>query len=306
MTRKIIYLINPISGTKKKAQIKELISEKTKEQGFDFEILPTRADGDYDFLRKKVKEEEVTDVVVCGGDGTVNGVVKALQKIRINIGIIPMGSGNGLAFAAKIPKQTARALAVIFQGKSFDTDAFYINEHFSCMLCGIGFDALVAHEFAKQKKRGLQTYIKVSAIHFIKAKPYPFEIKLKEGLLKTEAFFISIANSNQFGNNFTIAPKADLSDGLLDIVIVKKMNKLLLPLSILHQLSGANATEPLSEYAKNKNILYLQTDQLSILNLHNAPVHIDGEPQNTSDKFDIRIVKNCFRLLRPGNLVDSK
>ncbi|MFI5193393.1 MAG: diacylglycerol/lipid kinase family protein [Chitinophagales bacterium] len=300
MSRKIVYLINPISGTKKKERIRELISRKTLEKGIDFEILSARADGDYDFLRKKIREEKITDVVICGGDGTVNGVVKVLQKTAVNIGIIPLGSGNGLAFAARIPKQTVRALEVIFSGKSYLTDAFYINEHFSCMLCGIGFDALVAHAFAKQKKRGLQTYIKVATLHFFKARPYLFEVRLKGSLLKTEAFFISVANSNQFGNNFTIAPKANLGDGLLDIVIVKKMNKLLLPFSILHQLSGANGIQPVSGYAKNKNILYLQTDQLSIRNPNNAPLHIDGDPKDTSDAFSIRIVKDCFRLLRMG------
>jgi YegS/Rv2252/BmrU family lipid kinase len=299
MSRKIVYLINPISGTKKKAQVREMISRKTREQGFDFDILPTRADGDYDFLRKKVEEEGITDVVICGGDGTVNGVVRALQKIRVNIGIIPMGSGNGLAFAAKIPKPITRALEIIFNGKSYPTDAFYINEKFSCMLCGIGFDALVAHEFAKQKKRGLQTYIRVSTLQFFKARPYAFEIKLKDSVLKTEAFFISVANSNQFGNNFTIAPKASLGDGLLDIVIVKKMNKLLLPFSILNQLSGTNAMQSVSDYTKNKNILYLQTDELSIRNLQNAPLHIDGDPEESSDSFHIRVIGNCFRLLRP-------
>lgn len=299
MSRKIVYLINPISGTKKKERIRELISRKTLEKGIDFEILSTSESGDYDFLKKKVREEKITDVVICGGDGTVNGVVKVLQKTAVNIGIIPLGSGNGLAFAAKIPKQTVRALDVIFHAKSYATDAFYINQDFSCMLCGIGFDALVAHAFSKQKKRGLQTYIRVSTMHFFKARPYLFEIGLNNNVLKTEAFFISVANGNQFGNNFTIAPNASLDDGLLDIVIVKKMNKLLLPFSILRQLSGANAMQTLSDYAKNKNILYLQTEQLSIRNPHHAPLHIDGDPRDTSAEFSIRIVKNCFRLLRP-------
>jgi diacylglycerol kinase (ATP) len=299
MPRKIIYLINPISGTKKKAQVKALISRKTQEAGIDFEILISKADGDYDFLRKRVKEEHISDVVICGGDGTVNAVVKTLKGVPVRVGIIPMGSGNGLAFAAKIPKQTSKALEIIFQGKAYGTDAFYINENFSCMLCGIGFDALVAHDFAKKKKRGLQTYIKVASLHFFKAKPYSFEIKLNDGILKTEAFFISIANGNQFGNHFTIAPKASLSDGLLDIVIVKKMNKLLLPFSVLHQLSGTNAIQSASAYTKNKNILYLQTDQFSIRNPSNAPLHIDGDPRDTSSEFNIRIIKNCFQLLRP-------
>ncbi len=90
------------------------------------------------------------------------------------------------------------------------------------MLCGIGFDAQVAHEFAKQKRRGLQTYIKVALINFFKAQPYRFEIRLKDKTIHTQAFFLSIANGNQFGNNFTIAPQASMNDGLLDLVIVKK------------------------------------------------------------------------------------
>ncbi|HVY73818.1 MAG TPA: YegS/Rv2252/BmrU family lipid kinase [Puia sp.] len=299
MPRKIIYFINPISGTRKKTAVKELIARKSKERGFDFEILSTRADGDYAFLPKKVKEEQITDIVVCGGDGTVNSVVRAVQGVDVNIGIIPLGSGNGLAFAARIPRQITRALNVIFEGQAFPTDAFYINDEFSCMLCGIGYDAQVAHEFARNKRRGLKTYIRVSTTHFFKAKPYPFEITLNDTCIDTEAFFITIANSNQFGNHFTIAPMANLSDGLLDIVIVKKMNKLLLPFSILRQLSGTNARQPVSEYTKNKNILYLQTDSLHIRNLANAPLHVDGDPHDTSAVFNIRVVKGCFRLLRP-------
>jgi len=228
-------------------------------------------------------------------------VVASLKGTKVNIGIIPMGSGNGLAFAAKIPKQPSRALEIIFKGNTCPADAFLINDQFSCMLCGIGFDALVAHEFAKQKRRGLQTYIKVSAINFFKAKPYLFEIKLKDKSFRTEAFFISIANSNQFGNNFTIAPQASLGDGLLDIVIVKKMSKFMLPFSMISQVTGVNAVQHANDYTNNKNIIYLQTDALTITNLQLAPLHVDGDPSETSDEFKINIIKGCFRLLQPGN-----
>ena len=224
MERKIIYLFNPISGTKTKSSIKSLVARKTREQEIEFEILNTAKDGNYDFLKKKIQRESVTDVVVCGGDGTVNNVVASLTGVKVNIGIIPMGSGNGLAFAAKIPKQPTRALDIIFKGNTAPADAFYINDQFSCMLCGIGFDALVAHEFAKEKRRGLETYIKVSAINFFKTKPYLFDIKIKNKSFRTEAFSICVANSKQFGNNVTIAPQASLGDGLLAIVIVKKMS----------------------------------------------------------------------------------
>lgn len=299
MERKIIYLFNPISGTQKKSTIKSLVARKTRDREIEFEILSTAKDGDYDFLKKKIQKEFFTDAVICGGDGTVNAVVAALKGIKVNIGIIPMGSGNGLAFAAKIPKQPSRALDIIFNGNAYPADAFYINDQFSCMLCGIGFDALVAHAFAKEKRRGLQTYIKVSAINFFKAKPYSFEIKLKNKSFRTEAFFICIANSNQFGNNVTIAPQASIGDGLLDIVIVKKMSKFMLPFSLINQLTGINAVQRSSDRINKNNIAYFQTDSLTITNLDQAPLHIDGDPSDTSSEFKINIIRNCFRLLQP-------
>jgi diacylglycerol kinase (ATP) len=299
MLRKIIYLVNPISGTRANSSIEELLGRKTREQKIDFEILPTPADGDYQFLIGKIQFEMVSDVVICGGDGTVSEVASALRGTRVNIGIIPMGSGNGLAFAAEIPKAANKALGIIFKGKSSFIDAFYINNQFSCMLCGIGFDARVAHEFAKQKRRGLLTYIKVSAIQFFKARPYVFEIELKERSFKTEAFFISIANSNQFGNHFTIAPQASLRDGLLDIVIVRKMSKFTLPFSVISQVTGINALQYITDDIEKKNILYFQTDSLTIRNPDLAPLHIDGDPFETAPEFKIQIIRDGLCLLQP-------
>jgi diacylglycerol kinase (ATP) len=299
MPRKIIYLINPISGTKKKAQVRDLIIRKTRAEGIDFDILPSEADGNYTHLQNLIRKNQITDVVICGGDGTVNAVADALQGIPVNIGIIPIGSGNSVALACKIPKQTSLALDIIFKGRSYPIDAFYVNEKFSCALCGIGFDAEVAHEFAKQKTRGLQTYLRISTIKFFNSKPYPFEIKVGDSVLKTEAYFISIANSNQFGNNVTIAPRASMSDGLLDIVIVRKMNKIILPFSVLLQVAGNNRMIEGVEYLEKKNIIYIQTDKVSIRNPSHAPMHIDGEPADTSSEFKIRVIPKCFKLIQP-------
>jgi diacylglycerol kinase (ATP) len=299
MHRRIIYLINPISGTSGKSSLKEVIARETEKAKISFSIYDTRADGDYQFLRSLIAEERITDIVICGGDGTISAVTAGLQGVSVNIGIIPMGSGNGLAFSAGIPKQPLKALDIIFRGKASEVDGFLVNNRFSCMLCGIGFDALVAHEFAKQKKRGLQTYVKVSVINFFKADPYPFTIEAGGKSFDTEAFFISIANSNQFGNNFTIAPRASLCDGLLDIVIVKKMSKFMLPFSVLSQVVGINAVHHISEYATKRNILYMQVPELKIRNTGFAPIHIDGDPSDTSAEFLIRIIPKAFRLIQP-------
>jgi YegS/Rv2252/BmrU family lipid kinase len=261
--------------------------------------MDTDRHGDYTALRNKIVTEGITDVIICGGDGTVNAVAAQLKGIDVYIGIIPMGSGNGLALAAGISTAPSKALEIIFRGRYSEVDGFYINNRFSCMLCGIGFDAQVAHDFAKQKRRGLQTYIKVSAINYFKALPYPFVIQSVETRLSEEAFFVCIANSNQFGNNFTIAPKASLNDGLLDIVIVKKMSKLMMPFSILSQATGINALQRITDHFGRKNIIYFQTSELTVQNPSLAPLHIDGDPVDTSPELHVKVLRNAFKLLHP-------
>ena len=299
MFRKIIYLINPISGTKGKAELKELIKRKTNEAGIAFEIMDTDKTGKYEAVKNKINNDGASDIVVCGGDGTVSAVAAALLNMEVNIGIVPMGSGNGLALAANIPATPSKALDIVLNGQASFIDGFYINDDFSIMLCGLGFDAQVAHDFNKQKKRGLQTYMKISAINYFKAKPYSFSIQSKEKSFDADAYFICIANSNQFGNNMKIAPKASLSDGLLDIVIVKKMNKLMLPLSVLAQFAGINALQNVNDYTDKRNIIYFQTPSLTIKNLSYAPFHIDGDPNDSAKEFKIKVVRKAIKLIQP-------
>jgi diacylglycerol kinase (ATP) len=299
MQRHIIYIINPIAGTRTKKDLRYFIEQKTKEQGIPYQIFLSAINGDYPFLHPVITKEKITDVVIAGGDGTISQVVSSLLHLDVNFGIIPCGSGNGLASAAKIPKQPAKALEIIFKNKASAIDGFTINKHFSCMLCGLGFDAKVAHDFAQQSKRGLSTYIRQVIKNFFSAKTYPFEIQLDRQSFNTDAFFISIANSNQFGNNFTIAPKASLDDGLLDIVIVTRQKKMSLLLETLKQVRGNNPLQRSDGVTDKKGVLYFQTDKLTIINPSLAPLHIDGDPVSTSEKFVIEIKKKCFRLLQP-------
>jgi YegS/Rv2252/BmrU family lipid kinase len=298
MERKIVFLINPISGTVKKEGIQQLIEKELANKGLTYEIVATNAAGNYDFLKDKIAKHNITDVVMVGGDGTVNQVVAALKTEPINFGIIPVGSGNGLARTANIPMKPKEALELALTGTAKKTDAFLINEQFSCMLSGIGFDAQVAHDFAAKSTRGLLTYTQQSLVNFFKAQPYQFEIILPDFSFYSDAFFISIANSNQFGNNFTIAPQASLNDGLLDIVVVQKMNKAKLPFAVLKQIRGNNKLQTLVEDVTNKNVLYFQVPSLTIKNLKHAPFHIDGEPKETFEEFKIQILKDCFDLIR--------
>ena len=295
--RKFAFLINPVSGTGPKAEVLRMIESMAQSKKIAFETLHTNPEGQYPELKKKIQDKIITDIIVLGGDGSISQVTGALRDTGVNFGIIPLGSGNGLALAAGIPKDPKKAMEIIFSGYSSPVDAFYINDYFSCMLSGIGFDAKVAHEFASSSKRGLISYIKVAARNFFTAKPYPFHLTCPGHDIETDAFFISIANSNQFGNQFTIAPKAILNDGMIDVVIVQKMNKFQLMLAILHQLRFGDVQEKI--FRKN-SILYFQVASLNIKNPSLAPLHIDGDPAKTADQFSVQIIPSAFRLLQPA------
>jgi diacylglycerol kinase (ATP) len=304
MSRNIIYLINPISGTRGKLSLQEMIRQKTREKGITYSILPTNVEGDYAFLLPFIQQAAVTDIIVCGGDGTVSAVAAALSGVDVRVGIIPMGSGNGLAFAAGIPKDTEKALEIIFAAKASAIDGFLINGQFSCMLCGIGFDAKVAEEFAEQPTRGLNTYIRVTLKNFFGARSYPFRFTIPSGnghdpSFREDAYFISIANGNQFGNNFTIAPKASLHDGLLDIVVAKKTSRFRFLFSVIRQVLGGYRVRQKPEKVGKEKILYFQTSALVIENPGEAPLHIDGDPKASANEFHISVVPKAIRLIQP-------
>ncbi|MCW3073460.1 MAG: diacylglycerol kinase [Flaviaesturariibacter sp.] len=297
--RHILYIINPISGTRNKANLRGLVERQTGAAGISYSIFPSAANSDYSYLDETLQQGHVTDIVIAGGDGTINGAIFGLKKWGLPFGIIPCGSGNGLAFSAGIPKAAERALEIIFRGNNQLTDGFLINDAFACMLVGLGFDAQVAHDFANDPKRGLSTYIRKTVSHFFTACAYPFTIEINGKKLETEAFFISIANSNQFGNNFTIAPKALLTDGLLDIVIVTKQNKLGLLMHTLRQVTGFNNLSEQDLPNHKGAIIYFQTTKLTITNPLGAPMHIDGDPVATTKRLDIHILPQCFKLIVP-------
>ena len=299
MSRKILFFINPISGSKSKLQLEEKIIKKCEEKNIAFEILFTSPEGSYDFLRDKIEKDLITDIVICGGDGSLSPIISSLLNIKINIGILPIGSGNGLAKTAGIPKSLDKAFDIIFKGNASYVDAFLINDRLSCHVCGLGFDAKVAYQFSKQRTRGLSTYSKQVFKNFLSAQTYSFSIDADGIHFNVEAFLICIANSNQFGNNFKIAPQASLSDGFLDIVVVKKTNKFRVVLSFVKQILAGKTGNVNEKSVHQKNILYFQTNKIKIINPHLAPLHIDGDPAQTVKEFSIEILPSAYRLIQP-------
>jgi diacylglycerol kinase (ATP) len=294
--RNFIIFINPISGTKDKEKARNSIEKKLTQHGHVFQFLPTEKSGNYSFLTTKIEEENITDVIICGGDGTISQVTSFLRTLKIQVGIIPMGSGNGLAFCAGIPKSPIKAIDVILHGKASYIDAFLVNKQFGCHNFGVGFDGKIAHDFASSKNRGAFNYIKLTAQNYFKAKAYPFQIKVNETILDVDAFFISVLNSNQFGNSLTIAPKASLKDGLLDVVVVKKSNKFDIFFKVLKQLKNGQVV---NETDDKKTIHYFQTKKICISNINNALMHLDGEPIIGLQEIEIEIIEKAILLIQP-------
>ena len=297
--RYIIYIVNPVSGGKNKSSLSDLIAAKMDAAAIPFSIHSSVPSADYSFLLPLIEEKKATDIVIAGGDGTINGVLSSLHLTKLRFGILPLGSGNGLAWTAKIPALMEKAIDVILAGKAAETDAFSINGRFACMLCGVGFDAQVAHDFANDPNRGLITYVKKTVSNFFTAKGYPFTIHSGEEVMQTEAFFVSIANSNQFGNHFTIAPKASLTDGLLDIVIVSKQNKLNLLYQTMRQVGGFNSLVEANIGKSNAAIVYFQSPEVTVLNPSLAPLHIDGDPAAAAEEIHVKVIPGCYQLLVP-------
>lgn len=299
MKRHFLIFVNPISGTKNKANILQLIQIYCQTHHIQLTVEHTRADGNYVHMDDDIKKGLYTDIIIVGGDGTVNQITQYFKQAHLPFGIIPVGSGNGLANSAKIPANVTEGLDVIHNGTAKLIDCFWVNNTYSCMLSGLGLDADVAHRFASKAARGLITYTQQSIISYFKAQPYTFKVTVDEFSFFTDAFFISVANSNQFGNNFKIAPYASLSDGLLDVVIVQRMPKAKLPFAILKQIKGNNKLQAFVEESYQKPVMYFQTPELTIENLKLAPLHIDGEKATTEHNFHIKLQPKAFKLFMP-------
>lgn len=299
MSRKILFIINPIAGTRSKKHLPVLIEQACRKVEIPFDIVDSPKSGDYSPIRTRIQQESFTDVAIAGGDGTLSAVIGALRDLSLPFGIIPVGSGNGLARAARIPMNPTKAVSLIVIGRSSPIDAFTVNGRFACMLSGLGFDAAVAAGFAELGQRGLINYIRQVIKHFRKAPTYSFQLEWENQKLDTRAYFISVANSNQFGNGFTIAPKASLDDGFLDIVVVKEQSKISVITRVIKQVLGGYRLQRESDIKEKKRVLYIQSAHLTLRNPENAPLHIDGDPAPTEAAIRMEIIPNAFNLIRP-------
>lgn len=289
MKEKILFVINPVSGKKSKEKIPDLIKQSFDDDTFDVKIIFTQFAGEATQLVKKNIAKGYNKIVAVGGDGTVNEVASGIVETDAVLGIIPLGSGNGLARHLNIPMKIKKALSLIKNAHPIKIDYGKINDRKFFCTTGVGFDAHIGNVFSKLEGRGFANYIKATFSEFRKYQPKRYEILMNGTTIMRDAFLITFANASQYGNNAHIAPKADIQDGKLEVAILRQFPLITAP--------GIGARLFLKNIDKS---VYLETFKCSsiILKRKDADVvHFDGEPEEMGNVLNINIVPQGLNVL---------
>ena len=287
--KRIVFIMNPISGTQNKAGIPELIERTLDHEQFSYELRLTEHAGHASEIANEAKEKGVDIVVAIGGDGTVNEVARAIVHSNTALGIMPCGSGNGLARHLLLPMNLKKSIEILNRCEIHELDYGIINGHAFFCTCGMGFDAFVSQKFAEAGKRGPITYVENVLREGLKYKPETYEIQDEQGTTRAKAFLISCANASQYGNNAYIAPQASMSDGLLDVIIMEPFDVLEAP-----QISIEMFNKTLD---KNSKIKTFKCQRLHIHRKQPGFIHFDGDPVMTDADVDIELKPKGIRVV---------
>ena len=287
--RKIAFIVNPISGTKSKARVLRYIRTHPVLRNDYLQLYKTKCAGDATVAAKRFAEEGYDVVVAVGGDGTVNEVAQGLMNTNTVLGIIPMGSGNGLARDLGLPMSCEKAVDALTTGKVITIDGGTINgQHFFCT-SGVGYDALVGNCFATAKSRGLATYARISIGKFFRYKPQSYHLYVNGKELQAKAFLITVANASQWGNNVRIAPEADMNDGLFDVVVVSPF-----PLYAAPSLGIRIFRKAIH---RSHYVQVIKTDSVIIEREEDGFIHYDGEPGFSGKKLEFSMLPNVLKVI---------
>lgn len=287
--KRIIFIMNPISGTVKKSGIPDIINKTIDKDFYDFSIIETKRPGHATEIAERAKAEGTFAAVAIGGDGTVNEVGRGVAGSATALGVIPCGSGNGLARHLMMPMDIAKSIEIINLHAIHDLDYGVINNHPFFCTCGMGFDAFISMKFAESGKRGPVTYLENILREGIKYKPETYTVSDGDKTETHKAFLISCANASQYGNNAYIAPQASMSDGLLDVIIMEPFDVLDAP-----QISIDMFNKTLN---KNPKINTFKTKGIHIHREKPGVIHYDGDPVMAEADIDVSLVHHGIKVI---------
>lgn len=277
-----LFIINPISGKGEKPKIVKAL------QDAGYRTALTEYAGHGEILAREANEDIV---VAVGGDGTVNEVARGLIGTGKTFGIIPCGSGDGLARSLGISHHLQKALKTIKGGKTHPLDVGYVNGKPFFSVCGVGFDADVSKMFALSGKRGVTTYIEKAMELWKSYKPYRFTINIDGNEWTQDAVLITVGNSNQWGNEAKVTPHADCGDGLLDITVLDMFHTIELPHLAARLMTGLCDTCRQVHCYTGKHIVITREEK--------GAAHFDGDWFDAGKVLDINIMPSQLKILVP-------
>lgn len=288
---RILFIVNPISGVGRQKNVVGRIETDVDRDRYEPEIRFTERAGHATELAKLAVDEGIQTVVAVGGDGTVNEIGQALIGTETALGILPAGSGNGLARHLRIPFNFTRAIRIINERNVRKIDTATINDRAFLSIAGVGYDAFVAKQFAKSPKRGFFTYLSIVSGEYLtyKSKKYILNIDGKE--ITRRALLITFANSNQWGNNTSIDPKASLTDGLIDVCIVKRVPFLLVPFYAPMLFTRI--------FHKTHYVEIIQARNVTVTRKKGKSVHFDGDPSKLGQILEMKVNPLSLQVIVP-------
>ena len=287
--KRIVFVVNPISGTQGKKAILKWIDERIDRSIYDYSIVKTEYAGHASQLAAAAVRDGVDVVVAIGGDGTINEIARSLVHTDTALGIIPCGSGNGLARHLRIPMEPKAAIDIINRGEQLCIDYGKINNIPFFCTCGVGFDAFVSLKFADSGKRGLLTYLENTLHESLTYQPETYEIENEEGTVVHQAFLIACGNASQYGNNAYITPQASLMDGLMDITIIEPFTVLDVP-SLSFQLFNKTIDQ-------NSRVKTMRAKKIKIHRAQEGVLHFDGDPLMAGKELEVEIIPKGLRVV---------
>lgn len=287
--KKLLFIVNPKSGRNNKSDIVGLIGHNVDSGKYDYRIVYTEYAGHAEMLAADAVCAGVDVVVAIGGDGTVNEVGRALIHSSAAMGIIPCGSGNGLARHLHIPLDVRRAIDTINRCEIKCIDYGKINGRPFFCTCGVGFDALISSLFAASKERGPLNYVKNVIKSFANYSSETYEIETEDGSVSRKAFLVTCANAAQYGNNAYIAPHAQLDDGLMDVTIIR-------PFNVMD--AGAITIDLFAKTLEKNNLIEtLSCRSLHIRRVQSGVAHYDGDPVTLNKDLYIEMIPKGINVL---------
>lgn len=291
--QKILFIINPFSGSNKKEGLPTLIKNYLDHSKFEYDVIITKRSNHATEITKKAIENGYEIVAACGGDGTVNEVAKALVNTNAKLAIIPSGSGNGFAMHIGYGRNAKNAILKINNAVPRRIDSCSVNGSFYLNLAGVGFDALIAYKAHQGVNRGFSMYFKLVMKELLSFKAEKFQVTIEEeNPFEDEFTTIAVANAAMYGYSFTVAPLADMTDGMLDVVFVKKASIFRTLLSSWRML---NNTLHKSSLVKVKKCKYFKIKAEKPYYFH-----IDGESFEFTDELKFQINPKSINVLFPN------